>query len=371
MPSPAPCSEPPPRLRLRLPDPEHRWVGVRLAPETDLSAVPGWGPADLALRRDDGGWSADLPVPPLARLEYRFAVRGPHGEEDLLCDPGPVPRVRTAFGERSVAELPGYRAPWWLDAPVVRGRRTRAASVRGETATPVRVSLWAPADATRAEVLPVLAVHDGPEYDELADITRYSAAMIAAGRLPRHRLALLHPGERDAWYSASPAYLRTLTGPVLASLRSRVGVAGAPVVMGASLGGLTSLAAALGSPGSFAGVFAQSGSFFSPELDAQESGYRYFWRITDAVREMARGEPAPAALRVGLTCGALEENAANNRAMAAALRRAGHRVTHAEVADLHSYTAWRDALEPHLTAVLLDAWGADARRGSRPGMMAG
>ena len=38
--------------------------------------------------------------------------------------------------------------------------------------------------------------------------------------------------------------------------------------------------------------------------------------------------------------------------MAAALRRAGHTVTHVEVPDLHNYTAWRDALDPHLTAVL-------------------
>ena len=43
--------------------------------------------------------------------------------------------------------------------------------------------------------------------------------------------------------------------------------------------------------------------------------------------------------------------------MAAALRRAGHHVTHSEVADLHNYTAWRDSLDPHLTEVLRDLWG--------------
>jgi enterochelin esterase family protein len=42
--------------------------------------------------------------------------------------------------------------------------------------------------------------------------------------------------------------------------------------------------------------------------------------------------------------------------MAAALARAGHTVTHVEVPDLHNYTAWRDALDPHLTAVLRDCW---------------
>ena len=37
--------------------------------------------------------------------------------------------------------------------------------------------------------------------------------------------------------------------------------------------------------------------------------------------------------------------------------RDGHQVTYAEVADLHNYTAWRDALDPHLTQVLRDVWG--------------
>ncbi len=357
MPSPAPCTDG--RLLLRLPDPGRRLQRVRLAPEADLQRVLGVGPDALVARQQDGGWLVDLPRPPLARLEYRFAVTGVDGGEELVCDPA-APRVRTAFGDRSVVELPGYSAPAWLEYPAVRGRRTRAATVHGEVGSPVRVSLWAPADASRGEVLPVLVVHDGPEYDELASLTRYCAAMIAAGRLPRHRVALLNPGDRDAWYSASPAWSRTLAGPVMASLRSRVGVAPAPVVVGASLGGLAALTTAVASPGVFAGVLSQSGSFFTPELDPQESGYRYYWRITDAVRTVhestpARGPHAP--LRVGLTCGAAEENAGNNRAMAAALRQAGHRVTHAEVADVHTWTAWRDALDPHLTAVLLDVWG--------------
>lgn len=354
VPSPAPCSDA--RLRLRLPDPGRRWQRVTLAPEADLPRVLGVGPDALVAQHQNGGWLVDLPRPPLARLEYRFAVTGHDGGQELVCDPGAA-SVRTPFGDRSVIELPGYAAPAWLEGPAVGGRRTRAAAVRGFLGSPVRVSLWAPADATRGEVLPLLVVHDGPAYDAMASLTRYCAALIAAGRLPRHRVALLDPGDRDAWYSASPEWARTLAGPVMASLRSRIGVGPAPVVLGASLGGLAALTTAAAHPGLFAGVLSQSGSFFTPELDPQESGYRYYWRITDAVRALRESGPGPAPLRVGLTCGAAEENAGNNRAMAASLRRAGHRVTHAEVADVHTWTAWRDALDPHLTAVLLDVWG--------------
>ena len=52
-----------------------------------------------------------------------------------------------------------------------------------------------------------------------------------------------------------------------------------------------------------------------------------------------------------LTCGAAEENIHNNRAMAAALGEQLH-----EVRDLHNYTAWRDALHPHLTELLQELW---------------
>ena len=55
---------------------------------------------------------------------------------------------------------------------------------------------------------------------------------------------------------------------------------------------------------------------------------------------------------VVLTCGVIEENAGNNRLMAQALRAQGYPVTLHEVADMHNYTAWRDAFDPHLTRLL-------------------
>ncbi len=104
------------------------------------------------------------------------------------------------------------------------------------------------------------------------------------------------------------------------------------------------------------GVLAQSGSFFQVRHDDSESGFRYFGRISRAVQAVLDTRHAEHRLVVGMTCGALEENAANNRDMAAALARAGHDVRHREVDDLHSYTAWRDALDPTLTDVLRTVW---------------
>ena len=103
------------------------------------------------------------------------------------------------------------------------------------------------------------------------------------------------------------------------------------------------------------GVFAQSRSFFRVRHDDAESGYRCFFRISRLVQAVLDMREAEHPLVVGMTCGALEENA-NNRDMASALRRAGHDVTLHEVADLHNYTAWRDSLDPCLTDVLRRVW---------------
>jgi enterochelin esterase family protein len=311
------------------------------------------------LERTGTGWALALPRPDVVRIEYRFAVhRG--GETEVVLDPANPLTVRTAFGDRSVIELPGYERPWWLDAEAPDGR-FQAQAVAGETTHDVPITVWSPDGLADDDPAPLLVVHDGPEYDELAEVTRYSAALVDAGALPAHRVALAHPVARDAWYSGSPRYLRTISAAGVDRLAARYALTGPVAVMGASLGGLTALLVGLTGAPRVGAVFAQSGSFFQVRHDHSESGYRYFDRISRSVQAVLDTREAQHPLVVGITCGAREENAANNRDMAAALRRAGHDVRHREVPDLHNYTAWRDALDPTLTEVLQAAWcGASA-----------
>jgi len=55
-----------------------------------------------------------------------------------------------------------------------------------------------------------------------------------------------------------------------------------------------------------------------------------------------------------MTCGAMEENLANNTRMAAALERQHHPVTLRVVPDAHTVIGWRDAWSPELDD-LIDA----------------
>jgi enterochelin esterase-like enzyme len=176
--------------------------------------------------------------------------------------------------------------------------------------------------------------------------------MIERGALPPFRVALLPSGDRDEWYSASAVYGRALCRRVLPSIADHLGLAGRAVGMGASLGGLAMLQAQRTWPDVFAGLFLQSASFFVPRFDRHESGFPRYARIVRFVRGVLRTGAFDETVPVSMTCGAEEENIFNNRLVANALASQGYATTLAEVPDLHNYTGWRDAFEPHLTNLL-------------------
>ena len=95
-----------------------------------------------------------------------------------------------------------------------------------------------------------------------------------------------------------------------------------------------------------------SGSFFAPDLDEQESRFPRFAEVTGFVAGVAAASSDPAPVPSVLTCGTVEENLANNEAMAANLDRLGYPTTFVRVRDAHNYTAWRDALHPHLVRLV-------------------
>ncbi|OLF13553.1 hypothetical protein BU204_26805 [Actinophytocola xanthii] len=216
------------------------------------------------------------------------------------------------------------------------------------------VTLWSPAGPD--EPLPLLVAHDGPEYDELAGLTLFSAAMIQAGRLPSHRVALLSPGDRDEEYSANPAHATALRRTILPALRTAARVRGPVVGMGASLGGLAMLHAHRRHPGLFGGLFLQSASFLDIAVDAHEAErFGRFERVDAFVGRVRRRRPSRTVPTV-LTCGLAEENLANNRRMAAVLDRQDYPVRLVEVPDAHNYVGWRDAFDPALVDLLTQVW---------------
>jgi enterochelin esterase-like enzyme len=325
---------------LRVDDPEGQYAAIRLCSDLHLES------RDFV--RENGAWVLKLPAARIARLEYELETVDHDGGSQVMLDPGNPNRAPGAFGDKSVALAEDYEPPWWLEASHVSGTR-EAVTVR-VLGRPLEIEVWSPTDGE----LPLLLAHDGPEYDRLASLTRYAGAIIERGDVGPFRVALLPPGDRNEWYSASAHYARALCTRIIPALERAAPVEGRPVGMGASLGGLAMLHAQRTYPGTFAGLFLQSASFFVPRYDRHESGFPRYLRITRFVGGVLRAQTAPETVPVAMTCGAEEENVHNNRVMAAALASQGYISKLDEVPDLHNYIGWRDALHPYLTALLED-----------------
>jgi enterochelin esterase-like enzyme len=350
----------PARVTFRVLDPDGTLQEVRLYQEVQRPRV---GPA-FAPTGDGAAWELDFPRPAVDRLEYQLQLRYPGAGPLLLPDPANPLRADGPFGEKSVVEFPGYRPPAWLAAagdPPARERTTRLAVPSRVLRARVPVALWhSPGGRGRRrdEPLPLLVVHDGPEYARYAGLLAFLRQATMDGRLPRMRAALLDPVDRNEHYSASPAWSRALVSEVLPALQA---LAPTPpgrrhlVGMGASLGALATLAAARTAPASFGGLFLQSGSFFRPATDPHERGHPRFRRICRFVDDLAAGGSADP-LPVAMTCGTVEENLPGNRVVRDALAAQGYRVGLAEHRDAHNWIAWRDTLDPWLVGLLEELW---------------
>ncbi len=328
---------------LRFPDPEEAAESVRLWCDLDLG--------DTTFDAVDGGWELRLKDLPVDRLEYLLDVDGVQG-----VDPTNPLTVDGAFGEHSWVALAGYEPPGWLDGEQVASEQSGVV-VEDTPVGDIEVALWAPADADGDDPLPMLYAHDGPEMASYGGLLDYVGTGIAAGRLPRMRVALLSPGPRNQQYAANPAYAAALTDHVVPALVDACPTDHRPVLTGQSLGGVAALHAAWTSPATFSGLLLQSGSFFTPELDPQESDFESWDEVTGFVASLlAATRAAPDAPLVAMTCGTAEENFANNRLLHDHLRSTGLDVTWGEARQAHTWTCWRDLLDPHLTDLLRKVW---------------
>lgn len=319
---------------------------------------PRWG-LDFVRPADSDTWQFHLPRPDADRIEYSLELVRRDGSSENVLDPGNPLRAPGPFGEKSVVELPPYEQPKWVYEDPEPGRvepfEIKSRSIRA------RLSglLWSCVGSDPSESLPVLVVHDGPEYAALTGLTKFLDLGVERGWLPRSRAALIAPVERNEIYSASAAYSRALVHEILPALdriaplphgrKMRIG-------MGASLGALAMLNVHRRYPATFGALLFQSGSFFRYRWDKQESGLPRFRRIARFAGQVLAAQDWQHPIDIAMTCGTVEENLANNHAMSAALRSQGYRVRFTENRDAHNWTAWRDTFDPVLIELLQETW---------------
>jgi enterochelin esterase-like enzyme len=338
-----------------LPDPDHELAGVRLLQEIRR---PRNGP-EFQRDANEDVWKAAFIRPNADRIEYQLELQHHDGGFEIVPDPTNPNRAGGPFGDKSVLELPGYTPPRWLEAEAPAGEETPTLIASRILRDRVPAIVWAPPDTDPEEPLPLLVAHDGPEYAKFSALTHFLSVMVAEGRLPRLRAGLVGPVDRDNTYSASAAYSRAFAHeilPALGALAPTPHGRAARVGMGASLGALALLVLHRRAPATFGGLYLQSGSFFRQRFDSHESGFVRFRRISRFVGGVLTSREWAHPIPVTMTCGTVEENLANNRAVRDALAGQGYDVHLHENRDGHNWVGWRDTFDPHLTDLLTKVW---------------
>ena len=176
-------------VTFELVDRRGRLSAVRLAQEIGLA-----GPLDFA--RTQGAWRLALPRPEVDRMEYLFEVEDHNGNRATILDPANPRHAPGAFGDKSVAEFPGYRrtgSGWTSNRCRATLRAALSVDARPSPAS-CTGTLWAPTRSTRSARTAAGRARRTGVRRRWAASPPTSARSIATGALPAAARGTARPG---------------------------------------------------------------------------------------------------------------------------------------------------------------------------------
>ena len=271
------------RRRVRLCRPEAAGRGPAPRAARGRAASSSRGTATPGASRSRG--------PQADRLEYLLELDVPHGPRGASSpDPtNPLTGARARSATKSVIEFPGYEPPEWVaDEDAAAGLAARAAARERAAAHTVPALLWSAADTDPERPLPLLIVHDGPEYAHYSSLVRLLDHLVDFGEVPELRAALVPPpGDRNESYSASARYANALAADLVPGVLAQAPSNRPPVLLGASLGALAALHAHFRNPGVVRRPLPPVGQLLPAALRrARGQASRRFARITRFVGQV-------------------------------------------------------------------------------------
>jgi enterochelin esterase-like enzyme len=203
-----------------------------------------------------------------ARLEYKFIIDG-----EWQLDPFCPNRIDNGLGEANSYFIVGdFQEPaelqWRDDIRHGRVEQFEFSSKRLDNTRRVYVYLPAAYGDDPAQRFGSLYVHDGGEYLERAKLANVLDNLIADGNIPALVTVMVDPVNRMEEYWVNNGYREFLCQELLPRIEERYRILSdrkARGVMGASLGGLISVYAALSRPDLFSLVAGQSSALMLEE----------------------------------------------------------------------------------------------------------
>lgn len=286
-----------------------------------------------------------LPFAKTARVEYKLIVDG-----KWITDPlNPNTVDNGVGGENSFFTMPDYQPTKWLEyqrtdiEKFYLPSKTEEIELQSKTFGNRRIKVYLPGgyDSPSKLNYPVLYLMDGTDYIERAKAILIQQTLVDAGKIKPFIMVFLDPKDRMKEYWASDDYAEFLATEVVPAIdkqyntiKNRDGRA----ILGASLGGVTSVHAALKYPEIFGRVGGQSSSFW---IDNE--------RVIDELKTL---DARKTSFRFYLDAGTLE-GAADNQKAVGILKSKNFNVAYEQRETGHNWTAWRDRLADAFVAL----WG--------------
>ncbi len=300
---------------------------------------------------EPGVWTARLPLPPDAYIEYAFFYKPT--DEGRLRDP--LSRHRKPNGVGGFNHWFGMSG--WKSAPETRAKRkgVRKGLVTKEmfaskyeftAGGPRVVHLYQP---PTGRPVPLLLVWDGSDYLKRGHLVNIVDNLIQQGRI--QPIALVMPDNGAKWkargveYHTSEATVAFAEGELLPFARQRLNLLderkqpGVHGVLGGSMGGLMALTTGWMLPHVFGHVISQSGMFISWTSHGRPMLF-----------DLIEGSPA-APLRIWQDCGVYDRLLDGNQQLCNLLTAKGYDLTYHEYHAGHNYTAWANSVVAALEAM--------------------
>ncbi|HEX8397988.1 MAG TPA: glycoside hydrolase family 15 protein [Pyrinomonadaceae bacterium] len=201
------------------------------------------------------------------------------------------------------------------------------------------VQTYVPGECVRNSC-PALYLQDGGDYIKLGGAVQIQQNLVKAGKVKPFIMVFISPKERTKEYWASDDYARFLATEIVPAIDAKYNTIknrDGRAIIGASLGGVTSLWVGLKYPDKFARIGGQSSSFW---IDNER-----------VVKELARLDPAKTKFTFYLDDGTFE-GSEDTRRVNVMLRGKGYPVAYVEGATAHNWTSWRDRLADAFIALM-------------------
>jgi glucan 1,4-alpha-glucosidase len=304
--------------------------------------MTGWNPGRIYMQKTgDNLYAASLDLSPTARAEYKFIVDG----KWILDELNPNKLDNGVGGENSVLEMPDYKPTEWdkeqifkIDGGaentfIVDPQPLEKFDLQSKIYGTRKIYVYLPPNYAKSKTpFPVLYFQDGTEYFAKSKAAVQQENLIGAGKIKPFIMVFLDPKDRTKEYWASDDYARFVATEVVPAIdakyntiKSREGRA----IIGASLGGVTSVWVGLKYPEIFSRIGGQSSSFW---IDNER-----------VVRELAKLEANKTKYIFYLDDGTLE-GTEDLRRVCVMLRGKGYQTTCVEGETGHNWTSWRDRL---------------------------